>query len=135
MPNEEQATRDVAEVIESGTVLTQGTEWMMDPYPSRMIYRLNGADEFGTRFLSGERNIKVTYDTAFTSVPTAINRACRDESTRAFKVGYKNDDGGSPQIGLSSRTPSDGTVFDFAADELTSTTLLALEPYRRGHYV
>ena len=135
MPSEVAITRNNATVEENGTLLTKGVDWFFEPYPSRMIYRTNGTVEGfgGVRFAAGERNIKVSYDSAFTNLPAEITRACRDESVQAWQ-GYNWGGGTGGRIGLNSLTPAEGTAYDFAVVDLSPSTLRILRPYREGRY-
>ena len=136
MPSESSVTRAVATVEEGGTLLTQGDDWFFEPFPSRMIYRTNGTAEgfSGARFAAGDRNIKVTYASAFDNLPSEIILACREESVRAWQ-GFNWGGATGGRIGLASRTPAEGTVFDFVEDDLSPKTLRVLRPYREGRYI
>lgn len=136
MPSEDAATRALASVVENGVTLVQDDDWFFEPFPSRLIYRTNGtALSFqGARFRAGERNIQVTYETAFKVLPAEIRLACRDESVHRWQ-GFNWTGATGGRIGLNSFTPGDGTVFDFTVDDFSPMTLRILQPYREGRYV
>ncbi len=120
------------EVLEGTTALVRDTDYFVDTPVTRRILRLDGSGNMTTGgFAAGIRNIKVTYPTRWATIPDDIDRACIEESIRAWKgvnVAGTND-GGS--LGVSSRSPETGTGLSFWPEDLMPKTVRLLEAYRR----
>ena len=75
-----------------------------------------------TVFGNYDQNIKIIYTAGFSSVPEDIKHACIKEVARS----YKN----RQEIGVTSKTLTDGTV-SFSAQGLLVETTLVLDMYRK----
>ncbi len=134
LPSEDATDRGNLAVEENGVVLVNGTDFAIDEFPSRVLQRTNGtAEDFaGARWRVGERNVKVTYLTAFKVLPLDVQLAANDESHDAFAkkniAGYIGD---GPAIGLESRTPETGTGLSYSIDDFSPGTVRMLSRYRQ----
>ena len=132
MPAEIALTRNNMAVNENGEALDPLFDYYIDVFPTRILYRTNGAldDLQGARWATGERNIEITYETAFNIKPQDLQRACREESHRAFNMQRTARSGGGDRIGIESRDGVEGTTMAFSADDFTPATLRILERYK-----
>lgn len=119
------------EVFEDGVALVIDDDFHLDAFPSNTIYRTTGiAEKFSAVFASGTRNIKVIYDTVYKEIPLDIERACEEETYRAYKAA-NTDSGDGSSIGVTSRLPDTGMVVNFVVDDWAPHTLRVLESYRK----
>lgn len=140
MPTENASSRaNNVMVVENGVTLSGALDYLLEAYPSRILLRTNGSltDLEGARWLSGERNIIVTYPTAFTGAPTNsagilqdIRAACREESHRAFVKQNISGFGDGSRIGLDSRDSPTGTNVSYSVDDYSESTKRILNYYK-----
>jgi len=119
------------DVTEDTTTLTIDTEFRVSDYPSRMLTRMEDADTVRLGgFVPGQKNVRVEYTSRFTVIPDDIERACIDESVRAWQV--RNSSGASDgnRIGISNRSPEAGTGLTYTEDDFTATTMRILNAYK-----
>jgi len=130
------------EVTENGAALVDGTDYELDPYPSRMLWRLGGGDRQSARFVPGEANVTVRYASGYEvdgmgtpggtqppAVPADIIRCVEDEATRLYKAANTDStDGGF--IGITQRTPDSGAVLSYTTDDLSPICKRSLDTYR-----
>ncbi len=119
-------------VLEGTTALVRDTDYFIDTPVTRRILRLDGSGNMTTGgFAAGTRNIKVTYPTRWATIPDDIDRACIEESIRAWKGinAAGTNDGGS--LGVTSRSPETGTGLSFTPEDLMPKTVRLLEAYKR----
>lgn len=131
VPSEDSDDRAALTVVESTVALTIDDDFKLDGEPARVLYRTTGtADDFeGARWAVGERNIKVVYLTAFKVIPKDIERACRDESVRAFKAWYIVNNAG--RIGMDSRDGGAAGSQSFTVDDFSEGTQRLMNAYRQ----
>jgi hypothetical protein len=126
------ADRAAIVVTEDGEALTIDVDFHVDPYPSRIIRRLGGvAEDFAVSFAAGYRNVKITYLTAFATIPADIVRAAREEAVRAF-AGWNASTLGGSRIGLDGVSQEVGTAYSYAVDDLSPGTRRTLDNYLPG---
>lgn len=134
--SDDDTLRGAVVVVIDGDTLVQGTDFMVDEFPSRTLRKINGADKFGSVFDAGLRNVKITYRPAYfvtgtgTDIaPEDINRACEEETIRAYKAGNEKSSLGG-YIGVTQRTPDDGTIVSYTVDEWSKSTRDTLHTYK-----
>ncbi len=125
------ATRDAVVLLEDGITLTQGTEYQIDPHPSRTVRRLEGAENFRAVFASGRRNVKVTYTPEALNPPADIARVVEEETARAYLAG-NNDSTDGGHLVISQRTPDAGDSITYRADDFSAHSLRVLMTHRDG---
>ena len=133
VPSELVTDRDMLAIEENGTALVNGTDFMVEEYPSQMVYRTDSNGGFLQTFTNGYRNLKVSYKTRWVTVPGDIQLACRDESVRAFQaINSSNVDGN--RIGITQRSNEVGTTLSFDAYDVLPATRRTLEAYRVARF-
>ena len=140
-PSELQADRDLATLREDGTLLTLGTEWLLDPaenFGSRMVWRITGAADtagrFNARFAAGFRNIKVVYKTWPGVIPADVALAATEETIRYFMNTQITNATDGLRIGIASRSPETGTSLNYVENDLLPATVRMLNAYRRRRF-
>ena len=133
LPSEDGTDRAAVDVEEDGVALVLGTDYTLDGYPARLLWRQTG-DSFATSWPGGERNIKVTYATRFKTIPEDVARAAAEESARAYQ-NRNADNVESNRIGITQRTPESGTTVSYDVDDLSGTTRRLLDTYRKNRFL
>lgn len=118
-------------VVEDTTTLTIADDYRVSDYPSRLLTRMDDADTVRlSGFVPGQKNVRVEYDSRFTVIPDDIERACIEESVRAWQV--RNSSGASDgnRIGITQRSPEAGTSLTYTEDDFSATTMRILNAYK-----
>jgi hypothetical protein len=133
IPSEDITDRGAVTVKEDGVALTIADDFVLDDYPSAMLWRVKDG-VFSARWATGERNIQVTYATRFKEIPEDVARAATEESARAYQ-NRNVDNVESNRIGITQRTPESGTGVSYDVDALSATTTSMLNAYRQNRFI
>lgn len=116
----------ITSIVENDITLT-GADYELDGF---LVWRLD-SDSKARNWESGTRNIVVTYASGFSATPGAINRACIEETVRAYMAANMTTGEGN-RIGLTGKSPEFGGSYTYTDDDLSPITLRAVNAYRRG---
>ena len=81
-------------------------------------------------FGAGRSNVYVEYTTRFETIPEDIERACLEETIRAWQGGNQTGALDGNRIGIAQRSAETGTTLTYTTDDLTPTTMRMLQAYR-----
>ena len=112
-------------VTESGTALTSA-----DFRASGQVLTRIDSQGQEINWLAGRENIEIGYLSGYASVPADIQRACSEETARAFRNANTGNGTGN-RLGLVSSTPETGGSESFAPDAWSPTTQRTLASYGR----
>lgn len=127
--SEDPTFRDAVTLLEDGVQLLQGTDYFIDIYPARTVYRTDTDGNFTRSFAPGRRNIKVNYQTAYIFAPADIMSVAETETARMFlEANTKTGDGGF--LAISQRTPDGGDTISYRDSGFSEMSMSILKAYK-----
>lgn len=118
---------EVTSLTENGTALVEDTDFesLAPDLPFGRIVRISGDDPIG--WARGRRNINLTYDHGYVTVPEALAQA----ATAMSVIRYNESVQGSGWRGLASKGVNPNATTTYDKDLWERETIPAMRPYRR----